>query len=116
MLESAVKRKVGQKWRDAGGLIFNISEKFNSGIPDSYLAYNGCNIWVEFKIDSNKPTKLQYKVLNDLNNAGIRSVIVIYKNKTKGYTIQLKDDGVLCENIDIDSLIFSLRELCRIGG
>lgn len=116
MLESAVKYKVMKAWKDKGGLGFNISEKFASGIPDSYFAMNSGGIWIEYKIDYGQLSKLQEKTLSDLSRHGIQACVVRYKNKTKTFNLHTWGDiGRTWTGIDLKKLIDLLFNLCGSG-
>jgi hypothetical protein len=68
MNESQFKKKVNDEFKkQAGGLVFNISERYHSGIPDTYWAWDSWSCWIEYKVGYNKPSELQKKKIKDLS-------------------------------------------------
>jgi len=53
---------------------WKISDKYSSGIPDFFVAYNGVAIFIELKDKGRKPGKLQEYTLRCLNRAGVLSI------------------------------------------
>ena len=54
----------------AGVKPINISDRFNAGISDVLVCYDGKFIAIELKVGDNTPTALQLDFLNDIENAG----------------------------------------------
>ena len=111
MNESQLKKKVNDEFKKrTGGLVFNISERYSSGIPDSYWAWRGYSCWVEYKVDSNNPTKIQTKRINDLDTQKIPSLVVKYKNNKDSYYIILPGEHYcMIETGGIENLIDEIK-------
>jgi len=97
MNESQLKKKFKERWP---GLMINISERYKSGIPDSYCAYNGNSVWLEFKVDGHKPTKLQKYYLEKINEQCVYAGLMEYFNKSRLYCFTYKDSSYFCKNLD----------------
>ncbi|MBM4241696.1 MAG: hypothetical protein FJ150_08565 [Euryarchaeota archaeon] len=100
MNESQLKKKFKQRWP---GFVFNISDRYNSGVPDSWCAYRHRSIWIEFKVDYRKLTKMQQYNMDLLKEHGIKSGVVTYNNKRKQYEVNF--DGRSSASCSLDSII-----------
>lgn len=69
-----------------GGYHLNISERFASGTPDTYLCIDGHSIWIEFKVKYNKPTRLQCYVLHHIASQYIKACVLRYNAGTFYFT------------------------------
>jgi len=49
----------------------SMSERYNSGIPDFFVAYQGTVLWIEAKGQKGKPTPTQLHEAEKLGRAGI---------------------------------------------
>ena len=71
--ESQLQTKVMKYLRDTYKeefFVWKVSERFSSGIPDIMGIYKGVPFYIELKVGSNKPTKLQEITMHELANAG----------------------------------------------
>lgn len=50
--------------------VWKVSERYQSGIPDIIGVYRGLMFFIELKVGSNKPTKLQEVTMEKLKGAG----------------------------------------------
>ena len=92
MRENQFQTKFNQRLTAAGFVVFNLSDKFTSGIPDVYCAKDGVSHWYELKVINQKSgivdlssksggygfTKAQKIKIYKLRQAGIDAWGVIY--------------------------------------
>lgn len=68
MTESQFSSKLLRALRAAmpQAVIFKISDRFTSGIPDFVVIHEGLATWFELKVKNNKPTLIQWETLRRL--------------------------------------------------
>lgn len=68
MTESQFSAKLLRALRTAlpNAVIFKISDRFTSGIPDFVAIHEGLATWFELKVKNNKPTLIQWETLRRL--------------------------------------------------
>lgn len=76
MKESAIQRQIVEWLRDHGFLVWKISDRFRSGIPDLYAARDGHSHWFEVKRPGEAPTPLQRYEMVQLQNHGVPACVV----------------------------------------
>jgi hypothetical protein len=102
VLESQFKSKLlkALRARMPGAVVWALSARFITGMPDAVVVYEGRTTWFEMKIGSNPLTKIQFETLRRLRrayevrwdrNAGVIGA-VLYK--------------------DFDSLVEAMVRLC----
>jgi len=77
--EAAVKKRIIGLLRQAQDSHPNLywksmSERYNSGIPDFFVAYEGTVLWIEAKGSEGRLSKIQIHEAQRLNRAGIEVV------------------------------------------
>lgn len=50
MKESLAQRKIIDRFKKAGYVVWNLSDRFTPGVPDLYVAKAGHGIWLEAKV------------------------------------------------------------------
>lgn len=76
MNETRFKAKLNKVFKTKGFSYFNITDRFSSGVPDTYLFGKGFGFWIEYKVDYNQPTKLQTRNLIKLSESGVPAFVV----------------------------------------
>ena len=72
--ESALEKRVGDWCKTRDVIYWKFSSPGRAGVPDRILIKNGKVIFLELKVGRNKPSALQLKHLNILNDEGIASI------------------------------------------
>lgn len=71
MTERQLQTKVNEYLRSRGGYYMKLSDRFNSGYPDT-LYFEGNRAYaLELKVGKNKPSRLQQYVLLKLASCGV---------------------------------------------
>lgn len=76
MSETLIQRDIMKYLQLRGFLVYKLSDRFRSGIPDIYAARDGKSYWLEVKTPSGKITKLQEYELTRLRAAGVTARVV----------------------------------------
>ncbi len=85
MLEKQIESKVVKKAKELGFLTYKFSSPSNRGVPDRiFISGRGNVIFMEFKSEKGKLTKLQLKTKNDIE-----------KNNVEVFVINKVEDAVL---------------------
>lgn len=113
-----MKRKFSKIWNNLGFSHFNISDRFNSGVPDAYVYGGGKAFWVEYKVDYNQPTKYQKHILSSLHEQSIPSYVI--RARSEEYICYRVDDGEVVEMFrddDVHKLVEDvIKDVIRITG
>jgi hypothetical protein len=65
-------------------VIWKLNDHFTSGIPDAVVVYEGIATWLEFKLNDNRATKIQWETLRMLERGWI---IYWYTKGIKGAVV-----------------------------
>jgi hypothetical protein len=77
MKEKQIESKVVKKAKELGFLTYKFSSPSNRGVPDRiFITPHGEVFFIEFKSEKGKVTKLQEKVINDIENCGVKVHLV----------------------------------------
>ena len=82
MLESKLKSKVCNRLKKNGWMIIHLIQTNTNGIPDTLCLKNGESVFIEFKQKGEKPRKLQELRISQINNQGIKVIVVDDHNFT----------------------------------
>jgi hypothetical protein len=77
MLEKQIESKVVKKAKELGFLTYKFSSPSNRGVPDRiFISPHGEVFFIEFKSVKGKVTKLQEKVIKDIEHYNVEVFIV----------------------------------------
>jgi Holliday junction resolvase len=76
MRESEIETKVCNHAKHLGWLCYKWVSPGNRSVPDRIFFKKGKTIIVEFKAEGKKPTKLQQKTINKLQDQGIPTYVI----------------------------------------
>jgi Holliday junction resolvase len=76
MRESEIETKVCNHAKYLGWLCYKWVSPGNRSVPDRIFFRNGKTIIIEFKAKGKKPTKLQQKTINKLQNQDIPTYVI----------------------------------------
>jgi len=76
MRESEIETKVCNHAKYLGWLCYKWVSPGNRSVPDRIFFRNGKTIIIEFKAKGKKPTKLQQKTINKLQDQGIPTYVI----------------------------------------
>lgn len=85
MKESEIERKVCEHAKNLGWLCYKWVSPGNRSVPDRLFFKEGEVIAIEFKAKGRKPTKLQQKTINKLNEQCIPTFII--DDVKEGHTV-----------------------------
>lgn len=68
MRESEIEKRVCAHAKTKGWLAYKFVSPSNRGVPDRLLLRNGVCIFIEFKAEGKKATKLQQKVMSRIED------------------------------------------------
>lgn len=72
-LQSRVLAKIKKQYPLA--VVFKLSDRWLSGLPDLLIIINGQVLFVELKTDTGVLSKIQLYTINRINNAGGRALV-----------------------------------------
>lgn len=70
--ESAIEKKVCDHARKNGWLVFKFTSPGNRSVPDRLFIKSGLHVFIEFKAEGKKTSKLQEKTIKDMNRQGCK--------------------------------------------
>lgn len=77
MKETQIESKVVKKAKELGFLTYKFTSPSNRGVPDRmFITPHGEVFFIEFKSAKGKVTKLQEKVINDIENCDVKVHLV----------------------------------------
>jgi hypothetical protein len=76
MLEKTIEKNVTKYAKDKGWLSFKFVSPSNRGVPDRIFMKGGRTIFIEFKASGKKPTKLQWRRIEQIEKAGLAVFVV----------------------------------------
>ena len=79
-LETNLEQYLKNQIEKHGGLCFKFISGV-SGVPDRIIVLNGTTAFIELKQQNKKPTKLQQKIINDINSCG--GLVIVVDSKIK---------------------------------
>jgi len=74
--ESSIKADIVKYLRLRGFLVWKLSDRFRSGVPDIYCARAGRSYWFEIKTEIGKVSPLQEYDLRDLRAHGVTAAVI----------------------------------------
>ena len=87
MTESQIQRQITAWLKAAGFLVWKISDRYRSGIPDLYALRNGDSYWFEVKRPGGRVSKLQEHEIGQLRNHGGLAFVVRSVDDVRGVVI-----------------------------
>ena len=77
MLEKQIESKVIKKAKELGFLTYKFSSPSNRGVPDRiFISPHGEVFFIEFKSTKGKLTKLQEKVIKDIEHYNVEVYVI----------------------------------------
>ena len=97
MLEKQIESKVVKKAKELGFLTYKFSSPSNRGVPDRiFISPHGEVFFIEFKSAKGKLTKLQEKVINDIETYLIDVFVINNVEDGLEILVLLKTPLVVC--------------------
>lgn len=76
MLEKEIEKKCKAIAKKAGWISYKFTSPQQRGVPDQLFIRAGVVIFVEFKREGEKPSKLQIKTINEMRAKGVTVFVV----------------------------------------
>jgi Holliday junction resolvase len=92
MKERVLKAIIKEELEIRGYYVRKINERFSSGFPDLICIKDGRVIFIELKVEDNKPTPLQHNTLMTLAAKGAEALIIRQFNNER-YVTKYNPDG-----------------------
>ena len=74
--EKLLERKLVEKVKAKGGEAFKMLSQYHRGLPDRAVLFNGRAAFVEIKTTGKKPTKLQMRIKERLEQLGFEFYVI----------------------------------------
>lgn len=84
MRESAIEKKVNDYAKRNGWLVYKFVSPAQAGVPDRLYIKNGKVMFIEFKAEGKKPTKLQEHHIEAIKAQGVAVYVVDSVEAGKG--------------------------------